>query len=286
MRKTKLPGVWELRDGGYYVRGRWKAQSGETKEIQKALPHAADADEARQELRRLVAEARLPQSLEAGTTPLFSEYAASALESRIRSKRIKSRASVAKWQDALELHVLPVFGHRAINEIKHRDLLDWLKLLEQKIHSKEYGARTVNTWIRIVKSIFKVGAPYFGFTNPAVGIMQFPEVERTHTAESPNALPPQVVASFMARLKKKYPQHFAMAVLMLATGLRPSSCGAAGLRRTTAQVRDVFTSGDLRCLVSPWTAPRRAGTRRSTSLPCFGRSLMSTLPSLMRAMDR
>jgi len=111
----------------------------------------------------------------------------------------------------------------AAEAISHRDVLAWISALEEKIHSREFGARTINTWIRILRAIFRVGAPLYGFSNPTDGIAQFPEVDRTYTRENPNALPPKVVERYMALLRREYPQHYAMAALMFATGLRPSS---------------------------------------------------------------
>jgi integrase len=45
----------------------------------------------------------------------------------------------------------------------------------------------------------------------------------TYTEEEPNALLPEEAPAFLAAMREMHPQHFAMAYLGLATGLRPSS---------------------------------------------------------------
>jgi integrase len=56
------------------------------------------------------------------------------------------------------------------------------------------------------------------------GVRDFDTSEHpTFTEEAPNALSPAQVPVFMAALRESFPQHYAMAYLGFATGLRPSS---------------------------------------------------------------
>ena len=60
--------------------------------------------------------------------------------------------------------------------------------------------------------------------NPMNGVKPFDEsLHAPYTEEQPNSLEPHEVPAFLAKMREKYPQHFAMIVLGFVTGLRPSS---------------------------------------------------------------
>ncbi len=60
--------------------------------------------------------------------------------------------------------------------------------------------------------------------NPIAGVDPFDTSEHpAYTHEEPNALSAEEGRAFLAKMRELYPQHFAMVVLALATGLRPSS---------------------------------------------------------------
>jgi integrase len=65
----------------------------------------------------------------------------------------------------------------------------------------------------------------------------------TYSEEDPNALTPEQVPVFLAELKESFPQHYAMAFLGLATGLRPSSLRT--LRRKGDHVDVQLDAGKL-----------------------------------------
>jgi integrase len=65
----------------------------------------------------------------------------------------------------------------------------------------------------------------------------------TYSEEAPNALTPEQVPVFLAALRDSFPQHYGMAFLGLATGLRPSSLRP--LRRKGDQADLLLDAGKL-----------------------------------------
>src|SRR5277367_2163482 len=70
------------------------------------------------------------------------------------------------------------------------------------------------------------------------GVAYFDTSEHpTYTEEEPNALPPEKVGEFLACMREVFPQHYAMAYLGFATGLRPSSMRPLRRKGSTPDVR-------------------------------------------------
>jgi len=83
----------------------------------------------------------------------------------------------------------------------------------------------VNGWISILRVICKAAKRKFSLSAlPTDDIDDFNTDDHvTYTEEEPNALHPNQVPLFLERLRELHPQHYAMAFLGFATGLRPSS---------------------------------------------------------------
>ena len=75
----------------------------------------------------------------------------------------------------------------------------------------------------------------------------------TYTEEQPNSLTVEEVPRFMAKARERYPQHFAMLALGLATGRRPSELRP--LRRTGPTPDILWDEGVL------WSVGPRQGAR-------------------------
>ena len=93
------------------------------------------------------------------------------------------------------------------------------------IKAGDYSPTTANGWLSILRLICKAAKRQF--TLPHLATEDMPDFNTddwvTYSEEAPNTLPPEQVPAFLARLKEAFPQHYAMAFVGFATGLRPSS---------------------------------------------------------------
>src|ERR1700690_2751604 len=92
------------------------------------------------------------------------------------------------------------------------------------IDQKTYSPVTGNGWLSILKVIFKHAMLDFQLTkNPTDGIEKFDtSTWSTYTEEEPNALTATEAKAFLDCVRDVYPQHYAMTLVGLVTGLRPS----------------------------------------------------------------
>lgn len=244
MAKTRIPGVWRLRDGGHYVRSRVSDPVTRTRfEVAAVLRDAKTPRDAQRRLDELVDAKRAELRGEIRTKQPWSSFAASLLQERIRRKDIESEATVDRWRDAIKI-MLPVFGHMDAPAVQRKHIDHWLnttvadwmehgkpvrrkrrrdgKLVVETVHVRP-TATTVNGWLRVLKTICGAIKVKFDLAKSAFeGIAFFPE-GRVHTRERPNALPPERLAEFMQLARAMFPQHYAMILLGFVTGLRPSS---------------------------------------------------------------
>jgi integrase len=225
VRKTALPGVWELENGDYLVRGQVTVdnRSYEINQVVKAAKATKPLD-ALNELARLKKERRekclasRPKQSER-----FSVYAASLLEQKVDVEEIVSNASIRKWETILRLHLIPRFGDRWVDTLTHPEMLEWKSDLAKGIKSRTYKPRTCNTWLRIMSVICAAASARYTFPNPMAGIGDFPVRRRVHTHEQPNRFEPRQALLFLLKFEEEYEQHYGMLFVMLVTGARPST---------------------------------------------------------------
>lgn len=243
VRRTRLPGIWERKEGGYIVRARAiDPTTGLEDESRKVMP---EADE-RAALRWQMDEAARIRAGTVVATPLktrFAEFAPSLFARKVKAKEIRSARGVDKWENTLEhliegttgkksgLHVTG-FGDFFMDKMHVSITERWKADVAGLIEEGDYSPTTCNGWLSILRVIDKAAKRELGlpglFTD---GVKDFDESEHeTYTEEEPNSLLPEEVPVFLSMLYDLYPQHYAMTFLGLATGLRPSSLRP--LRRT------------------------------------------------------
>lgn len=265
--KPRLPGVWELRAGGFVVRARIRAPDGRTVEIDRTV-QVATALEAANELARLKEEARQPPTQGRDAIPLFSDYAVSVMERRLALGHIVSGETRRRWADVLEHWLLPTFGAMRLDTIRRLDVMDWLARLSSEAvevrrvkttsrHKKDrtaddyetrkvrVGPRSIGTYLAQLKTILAEAVCDYGLSpNPVAGV-EGPDlsVHPAYTDEEPNSLTPEELRGFLAVARERYPQHFAMIVLGFCTGLRPSTMRP--IRRTGPKADIDLATGTL-----------------------------------------
>ena len=231
-----LPGVWQRKEGGHFVRARAKeSTTGKLRDIQKVLPEA-DAPTALKWLNDEKARIRGGVGSTTLPRPRFSAFAASHFEHKVTVGDIKSASGRLKWAFILQhliggttgkkskKHVTG-FGEMFVDRIEVATVDSWKAKCAELIMLGDYKPATVNGWIATLNVIMKAARRQFSLPRLATeGLGMFDTSEHaTYTEEEPNALLPDEVASFMATFRRQRPAHYAMVFVGLITGLRPSS---------------------------------------------------------------
>jgi len=229
--------VFRLRDGGFLCRARVKAPDGKQRVVFRAMKDAATADAARAwlvaELER-VRSGPPPEAQEPEELPTFSGYVRSLTARKVNDGRIKSAHSRGVLASILKNHLLPAFGEVRVDELRRATVMAWRDKVAERIAAGEVSPHTANGWWSALRAIVNEAvAEYELDRNPVEKIQPFDTSEHpAHTREDPNSLTGEEFEAFTAKLRELFPQHYAMAMLGFATGLRPSTlrplrrCGA------------------------------------------------------------
>lgn len=223
--KPVKPGVFRRKEGGFLIRGQLiDPRTGKRAEVRRVLAHT-DAVAAYRTLQEELQTVREGGGPAPQTRIRFGDYVVSLFERKIRKRKIKSAKSREVWFNVLKVHLLPAFGEFFVGAIRRQDVEQWLDAQAKRVENGEYSPVTVNTWLRQLKVIMNAAANEFEWErNPAAGVEYLDtSTHATYTEEQPNSLTPDEVPRFLALLKQRHPQHFGIAALGFATGLRPSS---------------------------------------------------------------
>lgn len=227
-----LPGVWRRKEGGYVVRARaTDGRNGLKREVMKVLPQASEEeakawlDAARDRIRQGITEAVIERER-------LRDYSARLLERKVSDGDIRSLSGLAKWRDVLRRLGQFRLSDMYVDAIRPRDVSEWRSEMAQIVKKGSYAPGTANTNLSVLKVILGHAKVDFELpSNPAENIRSFDMTQhRTYTREEPNSLRASELREFLAKLREKYPQHYAMAFVGFVTGLRPSSLRP--LRRT------------------------------------------------------
>ncbi len=237
------PGIYRLKDGGFFVRARVTDKRNGKRIERTSVVRSASLAEAQRVLDELVVDARADLRGEIRSRMLWSAFAASRLEERVRKGKVMSEATVERWKTAIPLFV-EAWGHLDAPEVKRHHIDRWLDttVAEWMSNGKTVMRKrrregelveipvttvikptTVNGWLRVLRSICHAIKVKFDLPKSAFEGIDFFEEPPTYTREKPNALPPDLLPMFMALARFKHPQHYAMILLGFTTGLRPSS---------------------------------------------------------------
>lgn len=223
-KKASRPGVYKVHpsDGAkWYVRARAKhPRTSKLVEVSRFLK-TGSAAEAYETLQQLLQD-KLGTGKRQQTT--FAQYARDLQSRKLLVGEIKSAAGKEKWNNSLNRWLIPTFGDYYLDKLERQDIQDWLLDQAKKVSAGKYKPTTINGHLAILKVILNTATLDLDLPrNPVQGIKPLDTSDhRTYTEEEPNALHPEDVARFLGELRLRYSQHYAMAALGLATGLRPS----------------------------------------------------------------
>ncbi len=218
-----LRGVYKRKEGGFRIRALvFDPRRGRKVEINLI---ALDEDDAAAAFAELEAEKRAIRdgAEEAPAPTTFKAFANALLERKRKLRELKGKTPVV-WRSMLEHWILPRFGEFYVDKLRRADFDAWKVELAEKIAAGQLSPNTCNGWLRVLRVIFKAAVADLHLDrNPLDGVENFDTTEhRTYTEEEPNALLPSEVPLFLAAMRASNPGFFAAAVLMVATGLRPS----------------------------------------------------------------
>lgn len=263
------PGIYKLREGGYFVRARVTGRGGKRREVSAVLRDATTPTQAQKVLDGLVADARAVARGEVPTKQTWRSFAVSRLQERVRRGKVASEATVDWWKNAIALFDAE-WGDLDVRDVTRHHIDSWLngpvaewmttgKTVLRKRRARTSPRRlaafemvevttvikptTVNGWLRVLRAICHAAKVKFELPRSAFEGIEFFEEGRLFTKEEPNALPPDLLPAFMSIAQARYPQHFAMILLGFVTGLRPSSLRP--LRRQGPEADINWTTGEL-----------------------------------------
>jgi integrase len=239
------PGVWKLRNGGWYVRGHTTNPKTDRLQEVQAIRREGDAEQAYSWLRDQLH--RVASGGLSDTTPRerFAAFATSLLERKVARGDIWSPKGAEKWGTVLEHHLIPAFGEIYMDRLGATDLEAWADDVAARVKRGDLGAATANTHLSVLRVICRAAFARSPGDNPALALEPFnaPPGTETYTEEEPNSLKPEDVPRFLVELRRSWPQHYAMVTLGFSTGLRPSSMRP--LRRTGAEPDILWDDGVL-----------------------------------------
>lgn len=286
IRRTRHPGVWERKEGGFLIRALiTERATGRRRELKRVLPNA-DLETAITTLAQGVKILRDGAAQNATSKTRFAAFAVDVFEQQKRAGRLRSAASLRKWGDIL-VHLIAGtrdgngallvrgLGEFFLDELRPTHLEQWhANVTSNLINTGIYKPTTCTGWRAVLRVVLRHAQRRLALSlNLADSIPVFDTREHDpYPAEEPNALPPERVGEFLAALRTMYPQFYAMTLLGLFTGLRPSSLRP--LRRSGEQQDILWDSGEVLVRRSQTFGEKvmnttKTGVRLRIGLPAF-----------------
>jgi len=154
-------------------------------------------------------------------------------QSWMKSKKLKLDPATARtYADALDRHILPTFGNLYYDAVTPTDVQKWVDeaivngwktpVTEEE---RAYSPHSVKIWFRTFRTMTRDAVYLLELKRDPTLRISFPELPER---EESNSLTPVQLGAFLEAMREKYPQHYALVVLLAYTGLR--FCHASALR--------------------------------------------------------
>lgn len=255
---TKYPGVSKLENKTYRVRGKViDPRTGKPKEVDRVVT-AVSAQEAARRRAEVLDELRWSAE-PAGGRVKVGDYA----RSWMRSKALKLDGGTAeRYADALDKHVLPTFGDFFYDALTSQDVQGWVDSMltdgwvTPSGKRRPYAVRSVHSWFRVLRTMTRDAMAELELQRDPTLRISFPDAP---DPEEANALAPEELARFLEEMRERFPQHYALTVLLAYTGLR--FCHASALRWSDWDERSGFIRvrrKQVRGKVGPVTRKKQA----------------------------
>jgi integrase len=228
--------VFRLDQANYWIRAKVvDPRTGKNKEIDRIL-EGVTAHEAAQKRDALINE--IKQSVEQIKKVRVGEFAKSWIE----SKTLKLDSTTARtYADALENHILPALGNFYYDVLSPTDVQRWIddallrgwtsekrgsKRDKTKAVRRAYSRDTVKGWFRVFRTMTRDAMAALGLHRDPTLRITMPE--ESGVVDEANSLNPAQLAAFLTAMRTRYPQHYALVVLLAYTGLRFCHASALG----------------------------------------------------------
>jgi hypothetical protein len=224
--ETRFPGVWRLKEGGYWIRARAKnPRTEKLVEINRVVQAGSPADAAAilHEAKQVIRQGDSQQK----AYPRFADYAVSLLEQKIVAKELNGKNSIGCWKQCLKILISAkledgtVLGQVFIDKIKRQDL----EYLRDEMARWGKAPATTNRRLEILCVVVNSFVSKYDFpVNPALRFKLLEKSSwRTYTHEQPNSLEPSELQEFLDLCLERYPTYYAFFVLGFVLGQRSSS---------------------------------------------------------------
>lgn len=227
------PGIMARKDGGFLV---WAKVRGKHRQRVLLDGTLRDAQRARQEL---IDELPIQP---VSSRPLFATFAASLYRRKVEQRKWKSPATRDEWKRIIEKVLVPGipanpskadperdvpgFGHCPVDAITRGEVEQWkTRVVTLLIESGQITTTTANTWLSKLFQVLRDAVAEFSLErDPTLRVSYFDETDETIDADDdPNALTVEQTVNFLAEMRRAFPQFYAVTLLGMVTGLRPST---------------------------------------------------------------
>lgn len=236
---TKYPGVYKVGSKEYRVRATAIDPRTGKKRSEEKLVSGVSAQQAARVRAELIEGIRKPTPERKRVR--VGEFA----QSWMKSKTLKlDRGTARTYADALDNHVLPVLGDFFYDTLTTGDVQRWVDASLQSVwttknakseaekstrrgdsKSHRYSRHSVHVWFRVFRTMTRDAMDTLALPrDPTLRVSFPPAPER----DDPNTLGPEELERFLTTMRERYPQHYALVVLLAYTGLR--FCHASALR--------------------------------------------------------
>lgn len=242
LRPTAHPGIYSTK-GGHVVRSRVRdPRTGREVERSKFVPGSL-----REAVRVQAAMRAEVRTRGAVKRTRLVDYAASWLE---RKRPALSVATLDRYAVSLDDHILPELGQWFVDAITPDAVVEWRDRAakktylvkardpetgevvlnpvtgEPKLEPMEYGPRTVNGWLRVLRTVLADACVELRIgVSPASRVRALPEPP-AYTDDDPNVLTPDELGALLVSLRELSPSFFPLLATMGMTGLRTSEATA------------------------------------------------------------
>ena len=228
--KTKYPGIFRLGRRAYRVRvRRTDPKTGRRKEKDRILDDV-DMQQAlrvqRELLDELEAEIRGYSPIAENQT--VGEFAQSWIDSKAGHL---DPETLDRYALTLRLHILPPLGDYEYRSLTRFDVQQWvdramrLTYLTGSGIEKQYSVSTVQSWFRVLRNMTQDAMDPLGIERDPTVSIRF--ADAPDSAKSCDITAEQL-RHFLRLMKERYPQHYALVVVLAFTGMR--WCHASALK--------------------------------------------------------
>jgi integrase len=212
-KNKSLRGIKEIRKGVYLIR------------VQKLDPRTGKPTDVRRQVEceslsaAAVMQAKLLEEIQAGEKVQermrLQEYAQTWLAARLPTLKASTQS---RYTRDLQLHILPDLGKFYLDALRAEDVHTWFGK-----KASEFSAATANGYLRLLKVVMgDAVAQYRLPLDPTRRIRAMPELRRDEMAsdEPVNLLSGEEMGRFLALLKQRWPQWYALVFVQFATARR------------------------------------------------------------------